>query len=577
MVDEERFAEIVARLRRQGADDASVEAKACGTSLTKDVWETVSGFANTAGGLIVCGLDERVGFRAVNDFDLGRVRDQFVTGIGDGGQPALLTHVPRYELSRSFVDGHQVLLIEISELSPAEKPCYITARGMLGGSFKRVDDKDIKLSPTELYEMQTVMVPSDADGSIVPEATAEDLDASIVDSILEVRGQRSPRSLRGALSRGQQLDRLNLTNKSGGVRLAGLLAAGLYPQQYYPKLVVDVAVHPGIEKSEPGGPRFLDRQVCDGPLSVCIETALAAIGRNLRKASYVTGAGRHDEWEIPQEVLREALANAVIHREYAPLFLGQAVSVDIYPDRVEIGNPGGLWGGKTVESLYDGESRCRNSRLMSLMEAVPLPYGRGFVAESQGSGILAMVREMRSRALAAPKFIAKPDSFKVVLGRHGVELEETHAWIKARTRRPLTRSEETLLAFSHEAGDKVTVSSARNGLGWDSDDIRDVCGTLERDGLLRQTRRDEYVVTNHPSSTRDSSANKKRSAASLRDALLASIEPGREYRARELSLVLGEPVSRIRYALSTLVEQGFLTPTAGPRNKNRTYMLARGK
>lgn len=209
------------------------------------------------------------------------------------------------------------------------------------------------------------------------------------------------------------------------------------------------------------------------------------------------------------------------------------------------------------------------------MEVVPLPYGKGFVAESQGSGILAMVREMRSRALAAPRFIAKPDSFKVVLGRHGVELEETHAWIQARTRRPLTRNEETLLAFSREVGDKVTVSSARNELGWDSDDIREACGTLERDGLLRQIRRDEYVITTPPSSARESSKNEKRSAARLREALLALIEPGKEYRVQELSHALGEPVSRIRYALSILVEQGFLTPTAGSRSKNRAYMLSR--
>lgn len=105
MVDEEQLADIVARLKRQGTDDASVEAKTCGLSLTKDVWETVSSFANTAGGLIVCGLDERTGFRVVDGFDPGRVLDQFVTGIGDGGQPALLTHVPRYELSRSFVES----------------------------------------------------------------------------------------------------------------------------------------------------------------------------------------------------------------------------------------------------------------------------------------------------------------------------------------------------------------------------------------------------------------------------------------------------------------------------------------
>lgn len=45
-------------------------------------------------------------------------------------------------------------------------------------------------------------------------------------------------------------------------------------------------------------------------------------------------------------VLREALVNAIVHREYSPMFAGEAVSVDIYPNRIEVTNPGGLWGGK---------------------------------------------------------------------------------------------------------------------------------------------------------------------------------------------------------------------------------------
>ena len=58
--------------------------------------------------------------------------------------------------------------------------------------------------------------------------------------------------------------------------------------------------------------------------------------------SVIEGAGRKDELEIPEEVLREAIANAVIHREYGPRHVGQSVTVDIYPDRVEITNPGAL-------------------------------------------------------------------------------------------------------------------------------------------------------------------------------------------------------------------------------------------
>lgn len=67
--------------------------------------------------------------------------------------------------------------------------------------------------------------------------------------------------------------------------------------------------------------------------------AIAAIERNLKTYSIVDGAGRHDEQEIPRDVLREAIANALVHREYNSAFVGQAVSAEIYPDRVVIKAP----------------------------------------------------------------------------------------------------------------------------------------------------------------------------------------------------------------------------------------------
>lgn len=62
--------------------------------------------------------------------------------------------------------------------------------------------------------------------------------------------------------------------------------------------------------------------------------------------------------------LREAIANALIHRDYDSRFEGEAISIDIYEDRVEVVNPGGLWGGKSRANLADGRSCCRNATLM---------------------------------------------------------------------------------------------------------------------------------------------------------------------------------------------------------------------
>lgn len=567
MVEPDELLKIVARLKEQDSDDGSVEAKRCGRQLSKDIWETVSAFANTAGGLIICGFSEPEGFSVDPDFDFERVRDQFIAGIGDGGQAAVVAHAPRYELSRGIVDGKQVLVIEIRELDIREKPCYIVSRGVQGGSYKRVDDQDVRLSATEIYELQSVLMPSDADGEVVSEAGLDDLDSVLTDAVIANRNRQSPRVLRGAATREQQLSRLNITNKAGAVRLAGLLAVGIYPQQYFPKLVIDIAVHPGNEKSEPGVPRFLDRQVCDGPLSACIEDALAVIGRNLRKASFVSGAGRKDEWEVPEEVLREALANATIHREYAPMFVGESVSVDIYPDRIEVTNPGGLWGGKTVDNLDDGNSRCRNPKLMSLMGAVPLEHAEGYVAESQGSGVASMIREMESRSLGRPRFVAKPDSFKVIFARHGVEIARNKAWISAHVDRGTSREEETLLMVLREHGGQMGVSEIRAELKWDSDDIRIMCMRLVEDGVLVDAGRDSYRLAEEAPVLTSETEEK----LLVDEAILYAVEPGQMVGAREIADRVDLPISKVRYRLAKLVAQGRLVPTAGAHSRNRKY------
>lgn len=556
---------IIARLRKQGTDDALVEVKECAQKLSSDVWESVSAFANTAGGLIVLGVSEKNGFAPVEHFAIDRVRDQFIAGIGDGGSPAAIVHPPRYEMERSELDGFPVLLIKVEELEIKFKPCYVATRGMQNGSYKRVDDKDIKMSSADIFELQSALLPSDADGSVVPEATVEDLDPSLVKAIIANRRLQTPRVLRGADTQEKQLVRLNIANKSGALKMAGLLAAGIYPQQFFPKLVVDVAVHPDVEKSAPSEPRFMDRQICDGPISASIEDALAAIGRNLRKTSLVRGAGRKEEWEVPEEVLREALANACIHREYSSLFVGQSVSVDIYPDRIEIKNPGGLWGGKTIDNLADGESRCRNPKLMSLMGAVPLEHSEGPVAESQGSGIPAMIREMESRSLGRPRFVAKPDSFTVVLMRHGVEIEENRRWIHERIDHQLQEREETLLMYLREQGGELEVSQIRAGLRWDSDDIRVTARELIEEGVVEAIGSDAYRIASEeglhsvPTSRR----------------ILLTLDGHEALTAREISELSGVKLATVRYHLPKLVASHEIRSIGAKTDRNRRYTLLR--
>ena len=415
-MNENELTGLLESLKRMGSDDLNVEVKESATTLSCDVWETVSAFANTAGGIIVLGVSERAGFVPVENFETEKVLNQFVAGMGDAGGRGKLANPPKYTIERVELQGTVVLVITIEELDPSSKPCYVIERGAQGGSYKRIDDKDVPLSSTEVLSLSSYERTSPSDRDAVPGAVAGDLDEALVDRTIERAFSLTPRAMRGAPDKKTKLERLNFLDSQGNVTKAGLLAAGAYPQQFYPKLFIDVAVYAGTQKGAAGSLRFMDRTICEGTLGEMISDAVAAIAKNLRRTST-----RVDSLEIPEEVLREAIANAVIHREYGDRFCGQSIAVDVFDDRIEVTNPGGLYGGKTRENLFDGSSRCRNATLVKLMSIVPLPDGAGSPAEGNGSGIPMMIDAMRAQGLAEPLFCPGFDRFKVVLYRAKVE------------------------------------------------------------------------------------------------------------------------------------------------------------
>ena len=558
---------VVDRLRRQGTDDALVEVKSCASSLSSDVWESVSAFANTRGGTVIFGLDEKRGFTVVPGFALDKVRHQFVMGIGDGGADnCVMVNPPQYELERVDFEGSQVLVVELGETDPRLKPCYIRRKGLANGAYKRVDDEDVKLSAAEIYELENALKPSSADQTVVLGATWADLDQGMVDDLITRKKKQGSKSMRGVDDRTAQLARLNVTNAGGDVLLAGLLTLGVYPQQFYPRLVVDVAVHAGSEKSVPGAARFLDRVVCEGPLGEVVQESVRAVVKNLRTYSVVRGTGREDVCEIPEEVLREAISNAVVHREYDPYFLGQSVSVDVYSDRVEIVNPGGLWGGKTIDNLADGSSRCRNASLMKLMASVPLPDSGGFPAEGQGSGIALMIQEMKARALEPPHFEAGVDFFKVVLGRSGTELPENRLWIGGLSATGLSQHEEAMLLFLKRKG-RSTVHEMRDGLHFDSDDIRDMAQKLVENGCLEPDGPDAYLLL-------DSSCSADRGEQSVEERIVEALGRLGVASAQEVAVAIERPVSSVRYYLKKM--GSLVEPTGSVHSPRRRYRL-RGK
>lgn len=567
MITAEQLAAVVQQMREEHSDNAQYEAKGCGRKLNSDVWESVSAFANTYGGTLLLGLSEPDNFTVAEDFDPQKTLDQFVSGIGDGGKDGVrLANPPRYQADMIDFEGKRLLVVEIVENELAQKPCYIEARGIRSGSYKRVYDKDLLLSATELFELQHAAVRSGADRA--PVATMEDLDDSLVDELL--RSRKFSRALRGATGKPNQLKRLGVIAPDGRVTLAGLLVLGSYPQQYYPKLIIDVAVFPDNEKGAPGEVRFIDRVRCDGGMVEMVDMAVEAVVRNLRNVSVVSGTGRRDEPEIPREVLREAIANAVVHREYDERFVGQSVSIDVYPNRIEIANPGGLWGTRTRDNLADGVSECRNDLLMSLIDGVPLSDEGSKIAEGNGTGIPFMIREMRSRALRSPEFHIGMDRVSLCLGRHGTEIAENRAWLAALMEDAASKDAEALLLLLRERG-VSSVWDIHESLGMDSDAVRELVRRLQERGVPLTLVDNMLELVAIDSMEQDPRLEMLRPIVRSVYLMLDKEEP---VEAKELAHRLGKSVRTVQRYLRKLVDEGLAAPTASQSSSARQYLRA---
>ena len=227
------------------------------------------------------------------------------------------------------------------------------------------------------------------------------------------------------------------------------------------------------------------REECSGPLVETVDCCLRFIGRHTRRFEAVTGLRRETLPEYPQAALREAVVNALAHRDYG--LDGATVDVTVWDDRIEVRSPGPLPGHITVDNMRD-EHYSRNPRIMRVLKTIGL-------VEEYGEGIDRMYREMESRLMEPPIFEATSSSVTVMLRNRFLVDVEDQVWLTLLGQDDLTADERRTLVAVRRNG-AVTPRELRRILP-DADARALLAGAVAKGLLARTGRRggSRYVLS----------------------------------------------------------------------------------
>ena len=204
--------------------------------------------------------------------------------------------------------------------------------------------------------------------------------------------------------------------------LAGVMMFADYPQAFYPQLCITAVSVQGYEIGDLGdlSQRFDDNERIEGTIPQMLEEALSFIRRNIKVRTIIdpTTGKREDKPEYPIVALREVILNALIHRDYSIHTDLSPITIRIFKNRIEVENPGGLYGRMTIDELGKTIADTRNPFIAKAMEVI----GK---TENRFSGIPIIRRLMKEYHLPEPLFESRRGVFKVTLFNHQESTEKT--------------------------------------------------------------------------------------------------------------------------------------------------------
>lgn len=399
---EEELKELIQKVRIMGGESQTIELEAAHEGCPKRLYDTLSSFSNQdMGGIILLGIDERLDYKVVGVYDVQDIQKKV------NEQCKQMTPLVRPIFTSVLLEEGYVVAVEIPGIDVAERPCFYSGVGRMKGSYIRVGDSDEPMSDYEIYSYEAFRKKYQDEIRLNETATMEIIDENKLNQYIK---RIKEQNVRLSLLSDRDIKRFLSMVIQDKPTLACTLLFSIYPQMLYPQYAINAMVVPGYQKGDVAedGARFLDNKRIEGSIPELLDGAMAFLLKNMKIRTIidsVTGK-RKDKMEYPIIAVREAVLNALIHRDYSVHTEAIPIEIIFYKNRLEIRNPGGLYGRLTVDQLGRVTPDTRNPVLARALEALN-------ITENRYTGIPTIQRVLREAGMKKAEFADSRREFVV--------------------------------------------------------------------------------------------------------------------------------------------------------------------
>lgn len=441
-------------------------------NVSKDIGETLVAFANAEGGDLLIGVEDDGTLSGV-PYD-----DEGIRALSDSPKTHVFpdTPLPLSHIRKVVLDGVTILYFSI----PAGVDyCYLTSDGRC---LQRRDLESVPVSAERIKASRQEAVSREYDRQFETRASINDLDMELVSAAAgQISHGMSPEKCL------QYLDLVEFGTNGLKLRKAALLLFARSINKWHPRSQVRVLKIDGTQLKTGKEYNVSPDQETSHNIVRLIDESWTLIRPHLVETRFSQDAKFQTQIIYPELACKEALINAIVHRDYS--MEGTGIEVHVYTDRLEIISPGGLLSSISIEDLrkLTGVHQSRNSLVAKALREL------GYMREL-GEGMRRIFKLLKDSDLTPPVLASTPDRFSITLSQQLVYTEKEKLWLDNFGGFPLSRTEKTVVRLGYN-NHIISPQEIWDACGIvDTDDYRQIIENLYQLGILKRAKEDHAVI-----------------------------------------------------------------------------------